>query len=184
MANDDVVTVSDVLGDGDKAHRLVRVGAWELTAWVGDGEREPRVRDLDLAARLGYERVTKIRDLIKGLVSAGKLKDIAVFPAAVQTSGGRPTREFWLTEAQALKVVAKSETAKADALLDEVIAVFILARKGLLPPPQTASLTPQQIAAIAAAAAVATVQQLLGDRELQMTGVAGRGPLPPGTYWH
>jgi hypothetical protein len=32
--------------------------------------------------------------------------------------------ECWLTEAQALKVVAKSETARADAILDEVIRAF------------------------------------------------------------
>lgn len=41
--------------------------------------------------------------------------------------------EYWLTEPQALKVIAKSETAKADAILSEVIAVFVAWRHGRLP---------------------------------------------------
>jgi hypothetical protein len=44
--------------------------------------------------------------------------------------------EYWLTEAQALKVSAKSETAIADQILDEVIRVFIAVRRGQLAAPQ------------------------------------------------
>lgn len=117
----------DVAPDGS---RTVHVGTWALSA--APAEDEPRVRDIDLAERLGYERPRKIRDLIERLCREGKLNDSELRPV-VGRSGGRPAKEFWLTEAQALKVVAKSETAKADALLDEVIRVFILARKGLLP---------------------------------------------------
>lgn len=44
--------------------------------------------------------------------------------------------EYWLTEAQALKVIAKSDTAIADTILDEVIGVFIAVRRGMLAAPQ------------------------------------------------
>lgn len=121
------------VGDGSDARTIVHVGAWELVAWVGRGDEEPRIRDVDLAARLQYERPAKIRDLIKSMISRGKLSNVEVFPAPGKTFGGRPAMEFWLTEAQALKVAAKSETEPADAILDEMIHVFELARRGLLP---------------------------------------------------
>ncbi len=133
-ASDDVVTVSDVFGAGEDAHRIVRVGACTFKAPpLAKARVRLKVRDVDLAQRLVYKRPEKIRDLIRRLISEGKLNDVEVFTPAGKTSGGRPAREYWLTEAQALKVVAKSETAKADALLDEVIRVFMLAVDGLLP---------------------------------------------------
>ncbi len=133
-ADGDVVTVSDVFGTGADAHRIVRVGACTFKAPpLAKARVRLKVRDVDLAHRLVYRRPEKIRDLIRRLISDGKLNDVEVFTTAGKTSGGRPAREYWLTEAQALKVVAKSETAKADALLDEVIRVFMLAVDGLLP---------------------------------------------------
>jgi hypothetical protein len=115
---------------------LAQVDGWTL-ATGGFDDGAPRVRDLELAEHLGYERPAKIRDLIRRLVSDGKLSCSEVFTMAGKTSGlgGRPGTEFWLTEAQALKVVAKSETDKADAILDEVIAVFIAVRGGQMAPP-------------------------------------------------
>jgi hypothetical protein len=114
---------------------VVNVEGWTLSRF--DTDEEPRVRDLDLAERLGYERPRDVRDLIKRLVSDGKLGEVFC-RTAPQNGRGRPSTEFWLTEAQALKVTAKSETAKADALLDEIIRVFMLARRGLLPQQQLA----------------------------------------------
>src|SRR5690606_18824762 len=78
------------------------------------------------------------RELIERLIRDEKLNDSDVRRTARRTQVGfaeKQVEEYWLTEAQALKVVAKSETAKADALLDEVIRVFVLARRGLLPAP-------------------------------------------------
>lgn len=63
--------------------------------------------------RLHYASVDKLRELIRRLLDEDKLRGIQVFPAVGKTSGGRPAEEFWLTEAQALEVVAKSETAVA-----------------------------------------------------------------------
>jgi hypothetical protein len=112
--------------------RTEQVDGWTL-GFASQGD-EPRVRDLDLAARLGFSRSRTIRDLIERLVRDGKLSNVEVCRTVQQTSGGRPGREFWLTEAQALKVVAKSETDKADAILDEVIAVYLAWRRGHLAP--------------------------------------------------
>lgn len=95
------------------------------------GDAEPRIHDLELARRLGYARPHFLRELIRSMVVDGKLKDVAFFRAARRNDGkGRPTDEAWLTERQALKVIAKSETETADQILDEVIDVFIAVRKG------------------------------------------------------
>ncbi|MGK3981269.1 hypothetical protein WMF38_57260 [Sorangium sp. So ce118] len=114
---------------------LQDVSGWTFGFIEKSGQREePLARDLDIAHRLGYARPAKVRDLIKSLMVRGKLNDVAVFPGQGRSSGGRPAKEFWLTEAQALKVAAKSETDPADALLDEMIQVYMAARASRLPP--------------------------------------------------
>lgn len=105
---------------------------------LGFEDEEPRVLDLELAKHLGYERPRAIRELIERLARDGKLNDFELC-RTVRQSGGRPATEYWLTQAQALKVVAKSETAKADAILDEVIRVFLSVTR-LLRPQGAASL--------------------------------------------
>lgn len=131
----ETVTVSAVVGDGDDARRIVRFGSWSFVAWE-QSKDEPRIRDIDLAERLGYERPEAIRDLIKRLIRDGKLNDNEVFRVVRKTSelGGRPPTEFWLTEAQALKVIAKSEAAMADPILDDMIRVYMAVRRGLIGP--------------------------------------------------
>jgi len=111
---------------------LTQVEGWTL-ATSGFDDGEPRVRDLELAEHLGYERPRGIRDLITRLVREQKLSDSDVRRTVRRTRIGvteRDVEEFWLTEAQALKVVAKSETARADAILDELIRVFVAVRRG------------------------------------------------------
>ena len=87
----------------------------------------PRVRDIDLAVRLGYERPRAIRDLIERLITSKNLNGSEVRRTVRQTSerGGRPATEYWLTEEQALMVVARSETPKATEILRAVIDVFM-----------------------------------------------------------
>lgn len=109
--------------------KTVTVEGWAL-GFVAESE-EPRVRDLDLAVRLGYARPREVRALIRSLRSAGKLNPFEVRGVAPQTSG-RPATEFWLTESEALKITAKSGTNEADAILDALIAVFIAYRNGTL----------------------------------------------------
>ena len=83
-----------------------------------------RIRDLDLAERLGYAKRHNIRDLIRRLIEEGKLRDVhdvrTVRTSKMPRNGG--TREYveieyHLTREQALKVAARSETDVADALL-------------------------------------------------------------------
>jgi hypothetical protein len=114
-----------------KTLQMTTVDGWAL-ATGGFDDAEPRVLDLEIAERLEYANSFDIRKLIRRLDEDGRLGLVAT---VAKSTGGRPATEYWLTEAQALKVVAKSETAKADALLDEVIRVFVLARRGLLPSP-------------------------------------------------
>lgn len=93
---------------------------------------EPMVGDIELAERLGYERPRKIRELINRMLDRGQLKPEWVCLRAGQTSekGGRPANVCHLSEKAALKVIVKSETDKSDQITDEIIDVFIAARKG------------------------------------------------------
>lgn len=122
------------------------VDGWSVTM---DGD-EPRIRDEELGIRLGFARPRDIRKLIERLLKDRKLNDIRIRATVARVELRRGVHrdqfvnEHWLTEAQALKVIAKSETATADAILDEVIAVFIAVRRGQLG-------TPQQVPVLSAA---------------------------------
>ncbi len=109
--------------------RTMTVDGRDLTVGVDD---EPRILDEDLGRRLGFREPRAIRKLIRRLFAEGEVWDTV---SQTSRAGGRPGRAFLLTEAQALKVTAKSDTKIADAILDDVIRVFIAARRGLLPAP-------------------------------------------------
>ncbi len=113
-------------------NNIVKIEKWSLSIQ----NNEPRARDIDLAERLGYERPRDIRKLVKTYLGSGDLSQDDVCAAVAQTSakGGRPGTEFWLSEAAALFIIAKSETAMAKTLLKEMIRVFMLARRGMLAP--------------------------------------------------
>jgi hypothetical protein len=123
----------------------------EFNGWpVGfrPGDTTPLVRDIDLGTRLRYPRPRKVRELIERMIAADQLVNVHVRPATGRTSmpkGGfreETGDEYWLTEAQALKVAARSETEIANELLDEMIAVYMAARRGELPGPTAPA--PQQ----------------------------------------
>lgn len=103
-----------------------------------NGDGTPRIRDHDLAVKLGYTRPRKIRDLIRQLIQQGGLQDVRMRPAAgrieLRPGVARPATgdEYWLTEEQALFVSARSGTHIATELLKSVIQVFVLARRGQL----------------------------------------------------
>lgn len=90
----------------------------------------PRARDIDLAVAMGYSSPYKIRDLIERYAGENGLGDI--FTTVVKNEGqrGRPSKERWLTESQALFVAAKSDTDKAIEILQTVIRVFVSVREG------------------------------------------------------
>ncbi|WP_438032415.1 hypothetical protein [Sorangium sp. So ce204] len=117
-------------GSGELALR--EVDGW--TVGFRDGDSEPLVRDLDLGERLGFERPRKIRELIDRMENDGKIAAVFRRPTVGRRGFAEEIiDERWLTEAQALKVAAKSDTDVADALLDEMIRVYMLARRGELP---------------------------------------------------
>lgn len=90
---------------------------------------EPRIRDLDLAERLGYERPRKIRDVIR---EAQKVNGFGICPASGQNHDGgrgRPAEEFWLTERQALFVTTRSGTEEAAEVTMLLVDAFIAVRE-------------------------------------------------------
>lgn len=111
------------------AMSLREIDGWTLGTLPG--EAEPLIRDLELGERLAFDRPRDVRKLIERLTAAGKLNDSELRATMAQT-GGRPARELWLTEEQALMVVTASETPKAIALTREIVRVFMAARRGQL----------------------------------------------------
>lgn len=133
----DAVTVSDVIGDGPSAHRIVRVGAWALVAPVDDPIAEQAlIADRDLAGALGHARERDVRKLIErwepeiGPILSRVTMARGLFRG--KTQGSAPVKEYLLTEQQALFVAAKSETKKATALLKEIVRVYVAVRKHML----------------------------------------------------
>lgn len=103
---------------------------------VAEFDGEPRVRDLDLAERLGFERPRKIRELIER--NKAEIEAMGVCPAVGQThgpQGGRPTKEFYLNEEQALLVATLSNTSQAQAVRAALIRTFVAYRRGHLEQP-------------------------------------------------
>ena len=100
---------------------------------IHDGE--PRVRDLTLAERLGFERVHKVRDLI-GRNLAELEAHGGVFSTMEKTSetGGRPGIAYWLNEPQALLICMFSRTPKAAEVRRALIDVFTAYRRNQLEP--------------------------------------------------
>lgn len=99
---------------------------------VTDIDDVPRVRDIDLAIRLGYERPADVRELIARLVRNGDINDSGIIRIVRKNTGerGRPAVECWLTEEDALMVVARSETKEASRLLRAIIDVFLAFKRG------------------------------------------------------
>ncbi|MCP5196995.1 MAG: hypothetical protein H6974_09450 [Gammaproteobacteria bacterium] len=85
---------------------------------------EPRIRDLDLAERLGFERSAKIRDMIRR--NEKKLLNFGILPTVgkIHEGAGRPTAEFYLNQKQAIFICMKSETDRAFDVQVEIVRVF------------------------------------------------------------
>lgn len=102
---------------------------------VAEFDGEPRVRDLDLAERLGFERPRKIRELIER--NMAEITAMGICPAVGQNHGGgrgRPTKEFFLNEEQALVVAALSNTSQAREVRALLIRTFVAYRRGQIDP--------------------------------------------------
>lgn len=144
-----------MIGEGALAHRCVRVGDWTLTAPGAEGT-EPEIPDTALAGRLGLP-LHKLRELSGRHEKAGNIAPRVVSPTVGET-GGRPARQRFYTEADALFLVTRSEAPQAVALTKEMIRVYMAARRGLLPRPAP-TVSPQLAAEVSALrAAVAELQ--------------------------
>lgn len=119
---------------GNEMVRFVEVNGWQV-AVGGVGDEQEKIRDVDLADKLGYTRSRDIRKLIERLMKEGKLPGVCQ-RATVARYESRPgvfqereVTEYWLNEPQALKVIAKSSTPTADEILDQIITVFVYVRR-------------------------------------------------------
>ena len=85
---------------------------------------EPRVHDLHLAERLGFDRPVKIRELIKR--NEEKLKKFNILPTVgkIHEGAGRPTVEYYLDQKQAIFICMESETDRAFDVQVEIVRVF------------------------------------------------------------
>jgi hypothetical protein len=102
---------------------------------------EPRVRDVDLGARLGMAQPLNIRPLIRK--NRAELERYGRFHAARESiqmgpRGRRDVEVFHLNEGQALLMVMFSRTERAADVRQELIEVFMAWRRGALTPPQGA----------------------------------------------
>ena len=103
---------------------------------VAELEGEPRIRDLDLAERLGFDRPRDIRKLIER--NMAEVEMMGVCATVAQTSGpkgGRPTREFYLNEEQSLLVSVLSDAPNAPAVRAMLVRTFVAYRRGQMEVP-------------------------------------------------
>lgn len=95
---------------------------------------EPRVLDLELAERLGFERPRNIRQLIERnleeLERYGRCCTVQRRPE----EGGHEVTEYWPNEQQALLVCIMSKTPRAADVRQEIIQVFTAYRHGRIIP--------------------------------------------------
>jgi len=84
---------------------------------------EPRIHDLQLAERLGFDEPRAIRKLIKRnetkLLSFGTRSTVSRV-----TITGQPSEEFYLNQRQAIFICMKSETERAFDVQVEIVRVF------------------------------------------------------------
>jgi hypothetical protein len=129
-SDDDIVI--EIAGCGDDARRIARMGDWTLTAFVGRGDDEPRMSIADIAARAG-QQACELRRTARGIKSE-KFNPITawVAPMPGHHSG---FRELFLNEAETLFLLTRLRTPAAQAITWDMIRVYMLARRGLLPQP-------------------------------------------------
>lgn len=92
----------------------------------------PRARDTDIAARLGFKRPRKIRELIER--NKAELERFGTCPAVGHVVKGNPVTEYWLNEEQSLLIATLSDAEFAADVRHMLIKVFVAWRRGQLPP--------------------------------------------------
>lgn len=100
---------------------------------VAEFEGEPRIRDLDLAERLGFDRPRDIRKLIER--NRGEIDGLGTCATVAHVVRGNPVNEFYLNEEQALLVAVLSNASQAPAVRAMLIRTFVAYRRGQLEGP-------------------------------------------------
>lgn len=106
---------------------------------------EPRVRDLELGERLGFDQPRMIRKLIaRNADELGRHGSLLQSEAMIATGKGvrRAVSEYLLNEAQALLVCMFARTPKAAEVRRQVIEVFMAWRRGELQAAPRGDVTP------------------------------------------
>lgn len=89
-------------------------------------DEAPRIQDLKLAAALGFEVTREIRRLIERNVrELAQHGEVCVTIPQTGPRGGRPGKEYWLNEGQAVLICMFSRTEKAAEVRQTVISVFM-----------------------------------------------------------
>lgn len=118
------------------ADMVLHEGGLEFHATDG----EPRIRDLDLAEMLGYERPHEIRRLIE------RHRDrLGLFVTMTKSHGGRPGVEHWLTERQALFVTTQSRTERSADISMLLVDAFLAVRQQLAHDEQALKTIPRRL---------------------------------------
>jgi hypothetical protein len=92
---------------------------------------EARVSDVEMAERLGYPEVKNFRALIqKHAKTLNKFNVLRVQREITPGQSGRPSVSFFLTEQQAIYVVAKSEAPLATEITVAIVKAFVAYRRG------------------------------------------------------
>jgi hypothetical protein len=122
------------------------MGNYLTVADLKNVEGAPRVHDLRLADRFGFGRDRDIRKLISRNTKLLEMHGELVCDKVAQTSkGGRPGKEYWLNEDQAVVLGFLSEAPDAVSFQKEVIAVWKAFRTGEFAP----SIVPSDVQEIA-----------------------------------
>ena len=120
----------------------------QLNIVTVEGQNEPLVVDTELAERLGYAEPRAIRKLIKRLAknqNFGQIHSRDTVSRQLTNGGEREytVQEYLLTERQALKLVVKSGTPRAEELTEMILDVFEAWRAGRLVTPSQAAVIQQ-----------------------------------------
>lgn len=107
----------------------IKINGFKLT--LIEGHEEPRIHDLELAEKLGFERPRTIRQLIERhmerLRRAGEVEIIKMSPP----QGGTKTNNYYLNETQATFITSQSKTELALDITMQIIETYVAWRNQL-----------------------------------------------------
>jgi hypothetical protein len=132
------VLVGEIVKRDDGAQVIAaRAAEMDWTLARLDESDAPRIRDIDLAERLGFERPRDIRKIIERQISLGNISPSSRATVARKPVGPKrggeveyTVTEYWLTLEEALFIATQSETKRAVFITKVMIAVFAAVMRG------------------------------------------------------